>query len=499
MIFYKNLKEHKQTKEKDLVFSVFANGVVSNESDLIAKPTACKNMYNLQFSDGTLKSGIGFKDFRVPASADNLTDTHDFDFSTKIDEIVGIWNDRWYNPDAESYIYMLFMTDSSNVVWGVPIPDPYEGFVWEQSSKLTSTPTFECAYRIGDADCALFFAEGGMLLLGQSSNSLYTNVPAIISSVVHYDKFFGITNTNRNTLIYTTNLNLTEWGENENSTIEFLDNRGSFNKLVAFNDYVYLFREYGITKISIYTSKDNFSFTHLFTSTSKIYENSVCVCGDRVFFMTRDGLYAFNGNSVSRVGEKNDKYFKNLDNTNCSATCLNGKYYLATKCNFDDNQIVGCEAKSSWTNNVLFEIDVDSFETNIYRGVDIRKVLAVDNPYMSKLCACFYQDNKQRVGELTTQGETFGVADEKRWESFVSDFDFKSKRKKIKEIVLNTKYDCVIEIVSDEERKSYEFSGSEKEQRLAVCIYGKTFQTIFKTSAVQCEICKPMLVFDVVS
>ena len=499
MIFYKNLKKHKKTQEKNLVFSIFGDGVVSNEDDALAKPNACKDSFNLRFSDGALKTGLGFRDFQVPASTDDLQTCHTFDFAEKLDEIDGLWMDRWYNTNVERYVYTLLMIDSSQQIWGVPIVDQYEGMIWSKSTKLSSYPTFQCQYRINNTDSCLFFSKEGMLCMAATEEGIFDNVPALISGVVHYDKFFGITNTNRNTLIYTTNLNLKTWSSSESSAIEFLDNRGSFNKLVAFNDYVYLFREYGITKISIYTTKDNFSFTHLFTSSSKIYENSVCVCGDKVFFMTRDGLYAFNGNSVDKIAGQYDKYFKNLDNTNCSAVCLNGKYYIATKCDFGDGQNVGCEAKTSWTNNALFEVDIENFETNVYRGVDIRKVLTIDNPYMSKLVACFYNDYKTHVGELVTIGKTFGVSTQKERKSFKTDLGFKSKRKKIKEIVLNTKYACQMEIISDEETKTYSFTGDEKEQRLPVCCYGKDFQFVFKTNNENCYISKPMLIFDVVS
>lgn len=499
MIFYKNIKKHKKTKEKDIVFSIFGNGIVSNEDDLISNPNECKTFCNLSLCDGALKTGLGFRDLQVPASADNLEDCHGFNFAEKIDDIKGIWLDRWYSTDVEMYIYQLLMIDSKSVLWGVPLIDEFEGMVWSKSNKLSSFPTYQCQYRIDNEDCILFFSEEGMAYLAAYSEGIYTNVPALISCVVHFDKFFGITNTNRNTLIYTTNLNLKTWSDEESSMIEFLDNRGAFTKLVAFNDYVYLFREYGITKISIYTSKDDFSFTHLYTSSSKIYEDSVCVCGDKVFFMTRDGLHTFNGTSVSKIAEKYDKFFKNLDNSKCSSACLNGKYYFATKCFFDDGEAFGCENETAFVNNVLFEIDIKTEELNLYRGVDIRKILTVDNPYMSKLCACFNNANKQRIGELTVNGKTFENINEKSWKSFSTDLGFKSKKKKIKEIVINTLFDCQVVIDSDEESKTYKFSGSEKEQRMSVSVYGKNFQFTFKTNASECEIRKPMIVFDVVS
>jgi len=276
-----------------------------------------------------------------------------------------------------------------------------------------------------------------------------------------------------------------------------LDNRGAFLKLVAFNDYVYLFREHGITKLSIYTSKNDFSVAHLYTSTSKIFEKSICVCGEEVFFMTRDGLYAFNGSSVKKICEQYEHIFQNLDNRNCSSACLDGKYYLATKCNFDDSGIVGCE-NGDFVNNVLFEIDVESQKLNILRGINIKKILAIDTPYISKLVACFY-DKPQKIGELCFCGKYFDDAIVKEWKSYSSDLGEHGKRKRLKELILASSTECEVEIISDEETKTFKFEGSEKEQRLPINIYGKNFQFCFKSSAESCEICKPRVVFEVVS
>ena len=496
LIFYKNLKKHKQTAEKNLIFSIFEDGLVANKDESVAKPADCKNFYNLSYCDGALKTGLGFRDLQVPKSTTDLENCHSFNFASKMDEIDGIWMQRTYSSSQNEYSYVLLLIDSENKIWKANLIDKLNGFISVRSQMLESYPTYQCVYRIDNEDGIAFFSNELMLYLTSNSEGYYDNVPAMISCVVHYDKFFGVTNKNRNTLIYTSNLNLKEWQDDGSSTIEFLDNRGMFTKLVAFNDYVYLFREYGITKISLYSSKADFAFTHLYTSSSKIYENSVCVCGDLVFFATRDGLFTFNGSSVNKVEQKYSKLFENLDNTNCSSACLDGKYYLATKCKFDGEQKVGCET-GEYVNNVLFEIDINDFSLNLLRGVDIRKVLAVDNPYMSKLCACFFGENKQRVGELISSGSTFDHVNEKCWTSFKTDLGFEGKRKKIKEIFLTTLYDCAIEIESDEESKIFEFSGSKKEQRLPVNIEGKTFQFSFKTNDAKCDIKKPKIVFDV--
>ncbi len=495
MIFYKNKKKYKPVEQKNLIFSVFENGLVSNKDDSVASPTQCKTFYNLSFTDGALKTGLGFKDFQVPSSIDDLKNCHSYNFAECIDEIDGIWLDRFFSDSIEAYYYQLLLMDSKFNVWCVPLIDDDDGFILKKSQRVKSFPTYQCAYRIDNKDCCLFFTEQGMIFLTGYSEGSYPDVPPIISCVVHYDNFFGVTNTNRNTLIYTTNLNLKEWSESDRSTIEFLDNRGSFNKLVGFNDYVYLFREYGITRISLYTSSKDFAFTHLFTSSSKIFENSVCVCDDQILFVTRDGLFSFNGNSVTKVAKNLDKFLKKLDNANCTCACLDGKYYLATYCDFDDGEKIGCENEQC-VNNVLFEIDIHDFTFNMIRGVDIKKVLTIDTPFMNKLLACFNGQNKQRVGELDHSGSVFESKNKKSWSSFQTDFGFTGKVKKIKEIVLTTLYDLSVEIKSDIESTILKFSGSKTEQRMRLNVKGKVFQINFTTSE-SCDVKKPMIVFDV--
>lgn len=498
MIFYKNKKKHRSVKEKNLVFSVFQDGIVTDKDDSILEADICKNTYNLTFSDGALKTGLGFEDFKAPASMEDLETTHTFDIASKVDEIQGLWLDRWFNTNTNQYYYQVLMLNSEYVIYGVQLLDEYEGYVWKRCELLQSEPTFGRNYRIENADSMIFFSEEGMVYLGYSEQGSYANVPAIISCVVHYDNFFGVTNTNRNTLVYTTNLNLKEWDDEQSSTIEFLDERGSFTKLISFNDYVYLFREYGITKISLYSSKGNFSFTHLYTSTSKIFEESVCVCNDVVVFLTRDGLYRFNGSSVTKIFGSYDNYIQNFDNANCTADCLNGKYYLATRCKFQDGQTVGCES-STYVNNVLFEFDLERETVNILRGVDVRDLLAIETPFMNKMCACFNNSNKQKLGQLNHSGKIFSEVNKKFWQSVYTDLGEVGKRKKIKEILLTTKYDIEVEIISDEESKTYKIFGKENEQRMQFCVFGKHFKFIFRTDEENCEIRKPVVLFDVLS
>ena len=499
LIFYKNLKKHKKTAEKDITFSVFGDGVVSNEDDLISKPNECKYFHNFNLNDGALKTGLGFKDIEVPATEDDLETLHNYDLTmTTITKIKSLDSFKFKDLQEDKIYYHLNIIDQNDKIWICALIDELGFPVGKSDVQLTGLVS-SCQYRLEDFDCILYFVDDGMVYSSAYNTELCENVPTLLSCVVHYDKFFGITDTNRNELIYQSNLNLIEYKEEDNSVIEFLDQRGSFNKLVAFNDYVYLFREYGITRISEYSAKDDFSFTHFYTSSSKIYENSICVCGDKVYFCTRDGLHTFNGSSVNKICEEYDSYFKNLDNLNCSSCCQNGKYYLATRCKFDDEVKLGCELEEGYINNVLFEVDMETGKVEILRGVDIKKIISVDIPYFSKVVACFNGLNCNHIGELTHDGKIFNLVNNKVWKSFNTDFGYKGKEKRVKEIILNTEFPCDVEIISDVESKTYSFEGKTFEQRQSANVIGKSFQIVFKTDEQNSHISKPMIVFDVIS
>ena len=495
---FRTIKHYKKSKERNIVFSIFSNGLVSDKDEQMTNPAECKSVYNLSLSGGALKTGLGFRELKIPASESD-TVMHGLVFVNTITSLHGMWLNRFWSRTRGKFSFQLMFLDQLYRVWVVPIFDAYNGQMWSREgnmSNISAPPSNVLNICTESEDSFIFFTPEGMSWLDTSSEGFYQNVPQFISSAVHYGKFFGIENSTHQPLVYTSNLNLKEWSSENRVNIEFVDDRGASIKVVAFNDYVYIFRERGITRISIYSSKDDFSYTHLYTSSSRIFEKSICVCGDKVLFMTRDGLYAFNGNSVKKICENFDKYFLALNNKNCESACLNGKYYFASKCNFGDGNQVGCES-GTYTNNVVFEVDVSTFDVNVIRGVDVKMFTPIDTSYMSVLAVVFNNANALTIGQLDHSGKILTQSTAKSWESFVSDLGFQGKRKRVKEIVLTTLYPCQLTIKSDEETKTLSILGGENEQHIPANLFGRNFSFKFSTTEANCEIRKPMIVFDV--
>ena len=204
MIFYKNLKKHKKTTEKNITFSVFGDGVISNEDDLISKPNECKYFHNFQVNDGALKTGLGFKDIEVPASEDDLETLHTYNLSlANLTEIKSLDSFRFKDIEDDRFYYHLNAVGQDDKIYICPLIDEL-GFPIAKSDVQLTGLVSSCPYRLQDFDCILYFVDAGMVYSSAYNTVVCSNVPTLLSCVVHYDKFFGITNTNRNELIYLT-------------------------------------------------------------------------------------------------------------------------------------------------------------------------------------------------------------------------------------------------------------------------------------------------------
>ncbi len=120
---------------------------------------------------------------------------------------------------------------------------------------------------------------------------------------------------------------LTQTGKDPDKAgyIEFEDGKGPILAVVSFRDKLILFRERGIIKMRAEGEAIDFSATEMPFQGGRIVEGSVAECGDRICYLTMDGLFAFDGNSCEFL-EKEEAI-----NLNFAVTGFNfkGKYAAA--------------------------------------------------------------------------------------------------------------------------------------------------------------------------
>ena len=461
-----------KSKEKEFRFSLFASSSAKN-SDELEKVGLTKEKYNLICSDGSLKSGYGFVDLKMPTSETDLDSESVVVF--RGDSVKAIWKLKWFDVSADTNKYYLFyFNDEGYICYDNMFGVRVTSFI--VPNTFTQTP-FCAYYRKGTQDALLLSGEGDSLtVLTGGSNEKNEDAPEIISICVYSDKLFAITASDRASLIYTDDIEILNFTDEKTAELDFGDERGNLQRLISFNDYLYIFRDYGITKLSVYGTSETFAVNHLYHSDSYIYPNSICLNGEDVYFLNCNGLKKFNGTSVSDLDLDGFDLIKDINQAKCYASIYDGKYYLACRGKVSSDG-VGCENNTQgYTNNMLFVYDILTKQTDIVRGIDINMLLTFNNPFKSKLLACFNgSDLIGKVGQLSKDGKFFSSPIKKYWKSTCTDFGYPNASKRVSSFNIKSLYDCKVWIVSDRGSKEFEIGGSSDIQKIKANLRGNEF------------------------
>ena len=94
------------------------------------------------------------------------------------------------------------------------------------------------------------------------------DAPKISSMALHYERLFATVDGEKNSVWFSDDLDPTNWSMSldEAGFIELIDERGALLKVVSFLDYIYIFREYGISRLTAYGDQTSFSVSNLFVS-----------------------------------------------------------------------------------------------------------------------------------------------------------------------------------------------------------------------------------------
>lgn len=491
-MFYKNILKSKKTKNSDFTYDILSNCQKTGEDDSILSYNEPKIVYNFITEDGTLKAGYGFKDLAMPQSKEDL-DT-EYTISIRGTKVLALWKLKWFDSvvtNKEKY-YLFYFNDENLICYDNVLDMRYITVIVENTYTEVPYATY---YRRDKGDSLLLSGEGNNLMLITGSG-IFTSetAPIIISCCTHYGKLFAISEESRGTLIYNEDVDVMNWTDEKTKDLDFSDGRGNLNKIMSFNDYVYVFRDFGITKISIYGSDEEFSISHMYFSDSYIYPNSIAQSGDNIYFLTTSGLKVFNGSSVKDISVECIDILNKCDNKKCYGTCFEGKYYLACRGDFNDDCQIGCESYSEgYVNNTLFVYDILSGHIEILRGIDINQVLALTNPYKSKLVACFNNEHIGKIGELTNDGKIFGESVQGSITFAKTDFGKPNIKKRIKSILINSEKDCEVSISNEEKTYKFSIKANENLQKIRTNIVGKTFTVKIDSSEEDAKISKFIL------
>jgi hypothetical protein len=422
MIFYNKPLPRKSVKTRVHTL-LFTGGTDSKTDDLFLPSSVARLCYNANGSDGALKEKYGFDSY--------------FGI-TALQPILKIWH--LSNSVVSGYVAVLsdqklYLYSSDSGDWTAIAGDVV----------FTITPT-AVKYRLQDEDVLFISSPTEGMFVYDGTLLPLPDAPKLSSMAVHNERLFGVTGSD-NILWFSDELDPTNWNItlDEAGYLEFADNKGKLLTVESFHDYLYVFRDNGITRVSAYARQTDFSVSQVYASSGKIYAETVVVCGGRVIFLSADGLFAFDGSSTKQLLSNLSGYIAGIDNHFSVAAFARGKYILALRMDYKDSAASFVE-EENFVNNALLVVDTYGGEVDLIRGGDVT-FLSADSADNS-LLVCLKGYNK--VLTLSDSGTLDGIVLIKNWTTPVVDFGYAMADKVLSYMVLYTKYDVDLTINVDE-------------------------------------------------
>lgn len=399
----KNIKP-KGTRKK-LVINDFSKNYQQNEN--LSEEFYADLMYNLNTKSKTLKKGLGIKQFKVPTtfsvdSDEVLLDTASLGL-TKVNNV--LYFKQYFNESGNTQ-HRILLHGSDNKLYVHQMYCGVGSLLSTYQLEFNSAPIC-LSYKLNGND-TIILSSPEKMVVWTTDLAPYTveDVPIITSMCISNGVLWCTIDGEANKIWYCLSLNPELIGVSTDQTkyLTLDDERGYARKVLTFKENLYAFRDYGITRINYYTSE--ITTTQVYLSDSKIYADTITSCGDVIMFMTKDGIYSFNGVTVTKQDIGIEK-FLTCDNTFAIGACLQDKWYLGLRLEFNDDKQILCET-GEFVNNALLVINLDDYSFEIMRGVDIKTMMPLKTDTLEKMLVTFNSGEIDKVGEIDESGKLFG-------------------------------------------------------------------------------------------
>lgn len=480
----------KQMKYENVHLSDFLSGVDTDKDANILPIKVATTMYNFDYSNGALTTGMGLQPLYLPHSDDPEHTMRTMDeFPCDVERA---WLYRYYDYMGNDWS-MIVAYGVDGYLYTCFVQSFESGVRKETRIKFSSCPT-AINYRLNGQDVLILCnKKDGMVIwdanYAGNAPTVVKDAPKISSMCVQFDKLFACQIGDKSQVWYSDDFDPTNWNTtlNEAGYLTMIDEKGRLNKVLAFKEYVYVFRDYGISRISK-TTKNTFAVQQLYHSNSRIFPESVVVAGDTFMMLMEDGLYAFDGLNYKKVELPLLNLFESGSNSKAEGVFHNGKYYLACNLVYTDN-----EEGQDTPFNTLLEYDLETGVVCLLRA-PIVSLCACHNEVFSKLLVVVKHDEAQVVTVLEKNGEILGTPLHKKWQSPMTSLGKPNTGKYIKEVCLITKYDCQMTITTEKESKTFSLTGKEYGQIIPVKMKAKSFSIAFTSTEAEAYISSPTIV-----
>lgn len=488
MFYPKKTKMIKPRRQK-LVLSNFRG----YDEDKITTNLPCDwtdSCLNFAFKNNKLVAGVGIEDLKV------------IDYTTKEHFIIPplpITN--------KEYNVFLWRTSDITSNYTKIVLSHYKGFYSLELKKdaqwvdyelpianYTGMQTDAINFLYEDKDLLLMSGGGqiGLLILEDDTIKAVNNALEITQLCAHYERVFAVVKGKRNSLWFSDSFDPYNWNVSiaEGGYIEFDGTLGQVNTIKSFKDYLYVFCDYGIYRLTAFADQSSFNLKRLYSACGKIYAESVAECGDKILFASSEGLYRFDGFDVSRINIGVKKLLINSGEKVEGIYC-NNKYYLSIKCNNKMSPYAILDGASNDFNRLL-TIDTLNYNVDISDGLGLYNMLMLTTPYQNS-CIAICNDTK-RIVIINNDGQAYENEPLRIWRIKSIDCGEPINQKVIRGIEYSSDIQFYLGVIADGQQT--EFLLSPKENYKSLNIKGHKFEFFIKSTCRGGEISPPRITVD---
>ncbi|MBO5776695.1 MAG: hypothetical protein J6R35_04920 [Clostridia bacterium] len=415
-------------------------------------PRYCSYGYNIYIDNGKIKRIFGVGDpFYPMGSRDALLPS----LASHAEQIQKIAYFRRSNPDDD----MMLVLGAAGHVFYCNLIDPPNAFTKIDNIQNEGAYPEFINYYLDGKDCMLIFWSGGLTVFDGTSATTYDKTPALSSACIHYDRVFGVDAVDQHTLHFSAQLMPNDFTpEGGGGSISLMDEGGKIQKIISMGGYLYLFREFSVSRLTAYANPEDYVLTGLFKTHELIVPDSIAVNNDSVTFFAGNSLYVFNGSSLRRV---HSGLTALIESTAYASSCFfNGKYYCSCKLKTEGEQVGDEATMGIKRNNGVIVIDTLTDAEGVFRGADIIGFLPILSSKINEIFVVYGNSRVYRAGKITDDGKIYGKTLPKYWRSPRVNFNDPARVKHLRRVYIKTNTDLTVTVYQDDTESSKRAYGS---------------------------------------
>ena len=361
---------------------------------------------------------------------------------------------------------------------------------WRHISTTNKPYSYGTIYYVNNQPCLFMAGESGVAWFVNNNLKTVLFGRQVKDICVHYERVFIVIEDAHNSVWFSKSGNALVWDHeiDKGGYINFDGTLGEVNTIKSFNNYLYVFCDYGIYRLTAYGDQTQFNLKKIYTSSGRIYERSVIVCGEYIAFAGEDGIFLFDGYDVSRYTTKTNELISS-GFEDASACYSHHKYIISFTNNTKTDHGVFNRERD---NNMLLVFDIADKSVNLMRGASLKHLCAVNEKEYGKVVAI--SDDCDTFVELDESGLYLGQPMLKYWESGEIDFSRPAEVKLLRSVEYSAKSEFYLGIICNSE--THEFLLSPRETKKSLYIKAKKFKFYIKSDNTNEEIYPPLLVVD---